>query len=107
MKMHVQILLKKNEKHVYNTRTIYLSIYLSILYLLCCKFTRKHIYIYIHIVQNMYMVLASSLPPRTCYYGPPMFPAWEEEEEEEEEEGWALEIWQGEFCLTPQESEFV
>ncbi len=55
----------------------------------------------------MYMVLASSLPPRTCYYGPPMFPAWEEEEEEEEEEGWALEIWQGEFCLTPQESEFV
>lgn len=48
----------------------------------------------------MYMVLASSLPPRTCYYGPPMFPAWEEEEEEEE--GWALEIWQGEFCLTPQ-----
>jgi hypothetical protein len=32
-----------------------------------------------------------------------MFPAWEEEEEE----GWASEIWQGEFCLTPQESEFV
>jgi hypothetical protein len=41
------------------------------------------------------MVLACSCPPRTCYYGPPMFPAWEEE-------GWALEIWQGEFCPTPQ-----
>jgi hypothetical protein len=86
--MHVQIFQTKESMYIIQE----LSIYLSILYVLCCKFTRKHIYI--HIVQNMYIVLACSLPPRTCYCGPPMFHAWEEE-------GWALEIWQGEFCPTP------